>query len=380
MSIPRFPWPGKYGATDADTMVTTYTTTVGDIAQRVSGEIVGPRDLRVTGLNTLEEAGPGDLSFIGSPKHAALWPGSRAVAALVTRGIETPGHDAGQRALIVVKNADIAMAQALEMFLPPAEPPLPGVSSTAFVHPTAQVDSTATVMDRAWIGPGVIVGPRCVLEQNVWIGAQTTLGADCVLRAGVVVRERCVIGNRVSIHPNAVIGADGFGYRPDGKGGLVKVPHIGTVEIQDDVEIGACATVDRGKFGATVVGAHTKLDNLTHVAHNVRVGRGVVMAALSGIAGSAVVGDWVQIAGHSGVADHVTVASGVKLAAHSGIMSKTEPGDVVGGTPAVNLRDFWRMYSAWIKLPESLRILDRLQRRVDEISAPETVSAKEQAS
>lgn len=339
--------------------------TIGVIADRLGGEVFGPRDLVVSGLNTLEGAVEGDLTFIGSARHSGEWVASRAIAALVTRGIEVPGHDPSTRAIVLVRNADLAMAHVLEMFLPPSEPVVQGVAPTADVHSTAKVDPTATIMDRVSIGPRVIIGARCVLEQNVWIGADTHIGSDCVLRAGVVIRERCRIGDRVSIHPNAVIGADGFGYRPDGKGGLVKIPHIGTVEIQDDVEIGACSTVDRGKFGATVVGAHTKLDNLTHVAHNVRVGRGVVMAALSGIAGSAIVGDFVQIAGHSGVADHVRVADRVKLAAHSGIMRDTQPGETVGGTPAVGIKDFWRMYSALMKLPEMMRQIARLRRQVE---------------
>ena len=335
--------------------------TVSNLATRLGAELVGPTGLTVRGLNALDQALPEDMTFIGSEKHAAMWVESKAAAAVVTRGIDVPGHDPATRALLRVPNADLALAELLALFAPAEDAAPPGIAPDAAAHPTAMVHPTASIQSRATVGPRTVVGARTVLEPNVHVGADVRIGDDCVLRAGVVVRDRCVVGNRVSIHPNAVIGADGFGYRPDGRGGLVKMPHIGIVEIHDDVEIGACSTVDRGKFGKTVIGAHTKLDNLVHIGHNCRVGRSCVMAALSTLGGTAVLGDFCQIGGQSAVADHRTLGKGVRLAGHSAVMNDVSDGQTLGGAPAMNLREFWRVQAALHKLPRLLKTLSRLR-------------------
>jgi UDP-3-O-[3-hydroxymyristoyl] glucosamine N-acyltransferase len=333
--------------------------TIDELAQRVGAEIDGPRGLVVRGVNAIDVAEEDEITFIGSERHAACWERSRACAAVVSRGIEVPNHDRQRRALLTVEDADLALAVVLELFAPPVEPVEPGIAADAWVHPTAKIDSSATIMSRVGIGAHTTVGPRTVIEPQVQIGADCVIGSDCLIRAGVVIRDRCLIGDRVSIQPNAVIGSDGFGYRPDGRGGLVKMPHIGIVEIHDDVEIGACTTIDRAKFGRTVIGAHTKLDNLVQIGHNVRLGRGCVLAAQSGLAGTVVTGDFCQIGGQVGIADHRTLGHRVRIAASSGVMHDIPDDETVGGTPALKLRQTLRIQAALHRLPDLLKALGR---------------------
>jgi len=343
----------------------TISFRVGDLAERLNANLNGVADLPVTGLNTLELAEPGDMTFIGSEKHARLWKTSQASAALVTRGVDVENHDPERRALLYVENADLAMAELLDLFTVSLEKPLPGIHESAIISTSAEIDPTASIGPSVVIGPGTQIGEQTIIEANVVISEGSTIGCDCLIRAGVVIRERCEIGNRVSIHPNAVIGSDGFGYRPDGQGGLVKIPHIGTVIIHDDVEIGANTTIDRGKFGATEIGQHTKIDNLCQIAHNVQIGRGCALSALSGVAGSTIIGDFVQIGGQAGLADHIRVGDHAKIAAHSASARDIPDGEVVAGAPAMNLRDFWRMHATMRKLPSVLRMLQGRERDRD---------------
>ncbi|NOG55263.1 MAG: UDP-3-O-(3-hydroxymyristoyl)glucosamine N-acyltransferase [Planctomycetes bacterium] len=338
-----------------------------ELADRLSARLVGAGEVEVRGLNTLEQSGPGDMTFIGSDKHAKLWAESQAAAAVVTDGVDIPqvgdtqqGQEKPRRALLYVENADLAMAELLELFTAAVSSCEPaGIHPSAVVDPSAQVDPTVSIGPGAAIGAGTTIGAGTSIEANVTIGPECIIGADCTIRAGAVIRERCTLGDRVSLHPNVVIGADGFGYRPDGQGGLVKMPHIGTVVIGDDVELGACTTVDRGKFGPTEIGPHTKLDNLCQIGHNVRIGRGCVCAAMTGIAGSTVIGDFCQIGGQVGIADHVEIGSGVKIAAHSAVISSVEPGKIMGGVPAMELRKFWRVHASLLRLPDFMKAATR---------------------
>ncbi len=351
---------------------------IPQIAQCINAQCQGADDITITGLNTLEEAKIGDLTFIGSQKHAKLWPASNASAAIVTQGIEVPDHNPQERTLLVVENADLAMAEILALFTPKKEPPTPGTSPQAAIDPTAVIDPTATIAPFASIGPRAVIGKQVIIESGVHISADCVIGENCVIRAGVAIRERCQIGARVSIHPNAVIGADGFGYRPDGQGGLTKIPHLGTVIIGDDVEIGANTCIDRGKFGDTIIGPHTKFDNLVQIGHNVKIGRGCVFAGHAGIAGSAVIGDFCQFGGKTGVADHTNVGSYSSLAAHSAIMRDIPEGKSWAGLPAMDAKEFWRILRVWSKLPELHKNLKQLQRSVKDLEAVSDRSSDQQ--
>lgn len=331
--------------------------TSGEIAQKVGGELEGPADLVIRGAQTLEEAQEGDISFLGDPKYLPQWEKSRASAVLVDRRIAV--RERGGRAIIRVENADLAMALVLEALAPPVVHPRPGV------HPTAQVDASAQLGKDVAIGPfcvigaGVVLGDRTILHAHVTILDQTVVGPDCVFWPGVVVRERCRIGARCILHPNVVIGADGFGYRPslDGQS-LVKIPHIGTVELGDDVELGAGTCVDRGKFAATVIGSGTKVDNLCQIGHNVRIGRNCVLSGQVGLAGSVVLEDGVMLGGKVGVRDHVRIGAGAKVMGYAAVMDDIPAGEVWGGYPAQERRAALREHLAVRKLPELMKRLE----------------------
>jgi UDP-3-O-[3-hydroxymyristoyl] glucosamine N-acyltransferase len=336
------------------------TFTLHEVAARVAGELIGDGSAAITGLESIDAAGPGQLTFIGSDAYAKRWPASGATAALVSRKIAHAIALVPGRSLILVNNADLAMAAALELFAPPPPVIEAGIHPTAVLHPTARLGTGVRVGAHCTIGPGVVIGDRCSLYPNVTLLDHATLGDDCVLWPGVVVRDRCAIGHRCILHPNVSIGADGFGYRPsaDGKG-LVKVPQIGTVEIGNDVEIGAGSCVDRAKFSATVIGDGCKIDNLCQIAHNCRLGRCVIIAGQVGIAGSATIGDGVMIGGHSAIGDHLTIGAGAVVVAFTAVMRDVEPGAKVAGAPAREARQFFRELSAMTKLPEVLRDMKR---------------------
>ena len=317
--------------------------TAEQIAEKTGGKVVGCKDLVITGLNTLEHAQQGEMTFIGDSKHAGLWKDSSASVALVTRTVEVPDHDPTKRALILVDNADLAMADVLELFSPPRPSVAPGIHPTAIVDPTAVIPEDACIGPFVCIGSHVKIGNGTVLHAHVVVMDETRIGNDCTIWPNVVVRERCILGNRVVLHSGVIIGADGFGYRPtpDGKG-IRHIPHIGNVEIGDDVEVGANSAIDRGKFGATTIGQGTKIDNLVQIGHNCRVGCCCMLSGQVGLAGSVVLEDGVIIGGGTGIKDHTTIGAGAKLAARSAFMGDVPAGETWGGAPAMPLRELFR--------------------------------------
>jgi UDP-3-O-[3-hydroxymyristoyl] glucosamine N-acyltransferase len=339
----------------------TVPATARALAELVSGQLEGNGDAPVRGLNSLEEAGPDEATFIVDDRYAARWPTAKAGVALVADKVPCPLGDDPRRALVRVPNAELALARALEAFAPPPELPPPGVHASAVVDASARLGAQVRVGPRVVVGRDTVIGDGCTLHAGAVIGAQVTLGAGCTLHANAVVRDRCRLGRGVTLHPGAVIGSEGFGYRPAADGrSLVRIPHLGTVVLEDGVEIGANTCVDRAKFGATVVGAGTKIDNLCQIAHNCRIGRMTVIAGLTGLAGSVRVGDGVQIGGGCGVADHRSIGNGARLAAKSGVMTDVPDGATWGGFSAQDLRAELRVMAATRKLPEWSRKLRRL--------------------
>lgn len=334
--------------------------TVQALAERVSGAVRGDGGLTVTGVSDLRRARPGDLSFIGEAKYADRWETCAAGAALVSEGVDLePGEG---RALILVKDADVAMARVLDLFA------LPDPTVQAGIHPTAIVDASAKLgKDLAigpWcvIGPGVTLGDGVVLHAGVSVYEEARIGAKSVLWPGVVVRERCVVGERCLFHSHVVIGTDGFGYRPektDAGVTLVKVPHLGHVEIGKDVELGAGTTIDRGKFGPTIVGDGCKLDNQVQIGHNCTLGRMVVIAGCTGVAGSTTIGDGTMIGGLVAIGDHRTIGKGVQLAGGAQVMHDIPDGQRWAGSPAKPLKQAAREELAIQRLPDLLKQLKK---------------------
>jgi UDP-3-O-[3-hydroxymyristoyl] glucosamine N-acyltransferase len=340
--------------------------TTGSLAALLGAELAGPDSLAIHGLATIDDALPGQLTFIRSARYAGRWAASGATAALVSRGVAVPGHDPAARALLVVADAEASMLALLRAFAPP--PPIwePGV------HPTAVVDPTATIGPGASIGPFSVVGPRTTIGAGVALVAQVYLGADVrlgdrsVFHPGVRVLDRCEVGADCELWPNVVIGADGFGYQPDPAGrGVVKIPHLGNVVLGDRVEIGANSSVDRGKFGSTTIGWGSKIDNHCQIGHNCVVGRSVIICGMAGIAGSVRIGDGAVIAGHVGIADNLEIGERAVVAAKSGVISNVPPGETWFGIPAGPHRDQLRSLAALRRLPDELRRLARLEETVN---------------
>jgi UDP-3-O-[3-hydroxymyristoyl] glucosamine N-acyltransferase len=335
--------------------------TAAGIAKRLGGELLGREDHAVAGFAGLDEAGPGDLVFIASGKWANRWAESDAMVALVTRGVEVPGHDPDARSLIVVDDAEIGMLLLLEAVTAELRPPPPaGVSGAALVHAEAvigegvHIAAGAIVEEGAEIGVGAVLHAGVVVERGATVGEGATMGANAVLAAG------CDLGERSVLHQGAVVGSEGFGVRSDPRTGMPRrVPHLGTVEIGSDVEIGANSCVDRGKFGPTRIGDGTKIDNLVQVAHNVQIGKGVVIAALAGLGGSCQVEDGAILGAQVGIAEHVRIGAGARIAATSGVMRDVPAGEDYAGTPARPARQTLREVAALRRLPDLVASMPR---------------------
>jgi UDP-3-O-[3-hydroxymyristoyl] glucosamine N-acyltransferase len=328
---------------------------VDELASKVAGKVVGDAGLEVTGLASLSDAGPNDLSFYAGTTYADHLSQTRAGALLIAE--HRPDLPIPQ---ILVADPFLAVNVLMDEFYPPAESDLPkGIHSLACVHESARIGEDVQVMPFAYIGKDANIGPRTTIHTGVKIGAGVRLGEDCLIWPNVVIRERAVIGSRVIIHPGAVIGADGFGYAKR-EGRFIKVRHVGIVVIEDDVEIGANTTVDRGTMGRTLIKRGVKLDNLVHLAHNVEVGEDTVMAAQCGVSGSTVIGNRVMMGGQVGMVDHLHIGDEALLIAQSGIIGDIPSRAKVSGYPARSHREVLRAQA-------ELRGLSRLRDRVKEL-------------
>jgi UDP-3-O-[3-hydroxymyristoyl] glucosamine N-acyltransferase len=331
----------------------TFTTRA--ICEGVAGRLNGSGEIAITGVEQIDRAGPGQITFIGSRQYAELWPASRASAALVQDNLIEAYSG---RTLIHVPDCDLALAAVLEMFAPPTPVPPVGVDHRAAVDPDAVLGNGVAVGAMSFIGARARVGQGTIVHPNVTIMQDCEIGAGCVLWPGVIVRERCVIGDGCIVHSNAVIGGDGFGFRPapDGRS-LVKIPQIGIVRLGSAVEIGAGTCIDRGKFSETSIGDGTKIDNLCQIGHNCRIGRCVVIAGMAGLGGSVTVGDGAMIGGCTSIADHITIGAGARLGGHSGVMHDIPAGASWFGFIAQDARASFREAAALRKLPELLRAM-----------------------
>ncbi|MFQ5414990.1 MAG: UDP-3-O-(3-hydroxymyristoyl)glucosamine N-acyltransferase [Phycisphaerae bacterium] len=336
----------------------THTYTLEALADIVGGTLRTGGDARVTGVADVDCAGPDDATFVTDAKYASRLASSRAAVALV-------GHDVADTPMPAIECPHMprAVARLLAAFAPDVAGPPSGVHPTAVVHDTAVVGPGAAIGPHVVIGAGTRIGASCVMHAGVYVGRDCTIGAGCVLWPHAVVRERCVLGDRVTLHPHAVVGADGFGFYFDA-GRHERVPHIGAVILEDDVEIGACACVDRAKVGHTVVGRGTKIDNHVQVAHNVHIGEHCVIAGQAGISGSARIGDFCTLAGRAGVIDHVQLADRVTLATTAVATRDFPAGVTASGTPAREHRKAMREQAAVRRLPALIEQVRDLLARV----------------
>lgn len=313
----------------------------------------------------LESAGPGSISFLSSGKYRAQLLSCRASALIVSDpSLVAPGSGAPAfSALVVVKDAYVAYARAAAI-LHPVVPESAGVHPTAVVHEGARVDASAHVGAFVCVGEGASIGPRVTLHPHVTLYRDVSVGEDSTLHAGVSVREGCRIGRRVIVHNNAVIGADGFGFAKDADGKYVKIPQVGIVEIEDDVEIGALSAVDRASMGVTRIKRGTKLDNFVQIGHSVSIGEDGVICAHVGIAGSTRVGDRVILAGQVGVADHASIGNDVIVSAQSGLHGEVPDRSRVAGSPAYDARTWLKVSGGLKQLPDLIKRVRDLEERL----------------
>ncbi|MBE7496552.1 MAG: UDP-3-O-(3-hydroxymyristoyl)glucosamine N-acyltransferase [Verrucomicrobiaceae bacterium] len=341
-----------------------------ELADLVGGEILrGDPGLVLTGINAIADAHEGEITFLGNARYLPALRTSRASAVLVTPGFEVTEDIRPSMALVRVENPTLAFSSVIRRFGPPASEFSAGVHPSAVVAADAMFDpqkvsigACAVVEDGARLGDGTIIHSGAVIGRGV------VVGTDCVIHSGVVVRERCVLGNRVVIHSSSVIGADGFGYELV-KGRHQKIDQVGIVQIDDDVEIGACTTIDRARFGRTWIGEGTKIDNLVQIGHNCVVGKHCIIVSQTGISGSTRLGNYVTMGGQVGVAGHLEIADQVMLLAKSGVTkSLTEPGAYTG-FPAKPLLEGRRMLALPGKIPDLIERVRELEKRLSELEA-----------
>lgn len=300
-------------------------------------------DFLVRDVAALETAHEGDVSVFCDKQFAAALAGTHARAVVTERRLSRHAHNGAW--LLFVANPRLAFAQIGHMFYPPDEP-VENSEPQPPVHPTATISAGTQIGCGAVIGAHAIIGERCLIGPNAVIGQGVVIGDDCAIGAGCVI-SHALIGARVMLDANVTIGSAGFSFVPSANG-LMRVPQLGRVVIEDDVQFGANCAVDRGAIGDTVIGMGTVFDNLVHIAHNVKIGHHCVIAGQVGIAGSAVIGPGVMMGGQVGIADHLTVGAGARIAAKSGVMRDIAAGETVGGFPAMPLRQ-WHRHTLAVK-------------------------------
>jgi UDP-3-O-[3-hydroxymyristoyl] glucosamine N-acyltransferase len=336
--------------------------TVRTLAAHVGGALIGEGgDIVISGISDLRSAGPGHLSFLGNSKYEALARESKAAVILVA------AKDAARFDFtrIVVDSPSHAFAKISELFAPPPVRDVPGVHPSAVVAPDAVLGEGVCVGPHAVISVGARLGPRAVIGANCFVGEHAVIGEETRLYPLVTVRERCILGARVILHSGVVIGGDGFGYDFDPKTGRhLKIAHTGHVQIDDDVEIGANSTVDRGRFGRTHIGTGAKIDNLVMIAHNVVVGPHSIIVSQSGISGSTTLGHHVTLAGQVGLAGHLYVGDRATITAQSGISKDVPAGAVLSGRHAAPIREMLKIEALVRRLPEIVERLKALEEKV----------------
>ncbi len=337
--------------------------TLAQLAKLVKGRVVGDPEVVITGIGSLEEAGPGDITFLSHPRYAGLARTTRASAVLARERIEgTEAH------VIQVSNPDWAFALIAEVFAPAPPRFAPGIHKLAVVAEDVSVGEGASIQAFSVVEENARIGDRTLVYPQVYIGHGAQIGCDCLIYPGVVIRERSIIGNRVIIHSGAVIGSDGFGYVTM-EGEHKKIPQVGMVQIDDEVEIGAGTTIDRARFGKTHINRGTKIDNLVQIAHNVVIGENSLLIAQSGVAGSTKIGNYVILAAQSGVDGHVELSDNVVVAARSGVTRDVTGGAKVSGFPAWDHAAELKVQAHLRRLPELVKAVKKLEERISRLES-----------
>lgn len=343
-----------------DTILPNMKFPASQIAQLVNGKVEGDGAVSVSSFGKIEEAGEGQLTFFANPKYEEFLYTTKASVIIINETYKT--RQPLLATLIRVPDAYSAFATLLSKYQEIIQQQLTGVQQPCYIATTARYGQQVFIGAFAYIGENVSIGNNSKIFPNVYLGNNVTLGDNCILHPGVKIYHDCRVGNHVTIHAGTVIGSDGFGFAPQTDGSFKKVPQIGNVVIEDHVEIGANATIDRATIGSTLIKSGAKLDNLIQIAHNVEVGHSTVIAAQAGVSGSTKIGNGVMIGGQAGIVGHIQLGDGAKVNAQSGVSKSIEPGKAVTGSPAFEYTLALRSQAAARKLPE-------LEKRVKELEA-----------
>jgi UDP-3-O-[3-hydroxymyristoyl] glucosamine N-acyltransferase len=339
------------------------TLTVEQLAQRIDAQLIGNGAALIRGVGAIDDAADDTITFVSDQKHIAKLAGSKAAAVIVAKTI-----DGCAKPQLVVKNVDATLIATMKIFAPKLTPPAACIHPSAVIEKTAEISQTALIGAGAYIGHNVKIGNETCIGAGCSIGENSVVGNNCRLDANTVVYHNCIIGNNVIVQANTTIGSVGFGYSFfDGRHNLI--PHNGGVIIEDYVEIGANCCVDRAKFGNTVIGAGSKVDNLVQIAHNVVIGKCCLIVAQVGIAGSCKLGNGAVLGGQTAVAPHCAIGDGTMLAARTAVVADLPAGQKMAGSPAVEIREALRIVMAQQRLPELLKQVKELTNKVAELEA-----------
>lgn len=332
--------------------------TLKEISEFIKGQIVGDEETVITGICGIKEAGPGDITFLANPKYSSLMDSTGASAIIVSNDIKV-----APKPIIRTENPSLAFSKVVSLLFPQA------IKHSKGIHPKAEISKTAKIGKDVGIGAcavvedGARIGDKTIIYPGVYIGHNTKIGTGCLIYSNVSIRENITIGNNVIIHCGTVIGADGFGYATV-SGVHHKIPQVGTVVIEDDVEIGANVTVDRARFGKTIIGRGTKIDNLVQIAHNVSIGENSIIVAQAGISGSTSLGKNVTLAGQAGLVGHINIGDNVIIGAQSGVSNSIPANSVILGSPALPINKTKRIFVCMAKLPELFKMVRLIQKKV----------------
>jgi UDP-3-O-[3-hydroxymyristoyl] glucosamine N-acyltransferase len=339
---------------------------LGELAIRLGAELRGDAELEVTGVKGIEEAGPTEVTFVANPRYTSLAKKTRAAAVLVE-----PDFQEISVPTLRLRNPYLAFSRALGLFY---QPPVyaPGIHPTAVIDPTAEIGEGAHIGAYVVVGPHVRLGAHATLLPHVVLYPGVETGSHLFAHAHAVIRENCILGDHVTLENGAIIGGDGFGFAKNEAGHWEKIPQSGPVRLGNRVDVQSNACIDRATVGATEIGDGTKVDNLVQIGHGSRVGENTLLCAQTGLAGSSVVGNNVILAGQTGVAGHCAVGDGVILTAQSAVSHDVPPGKMISGSPGFDNRVWLRAVTIFQRLPELLKRLDRLEKKVAAQSPPES--------
>ncbi len=334
--------------------------TVAELAKILDGEVAGNGSVTIHGVSGIKEAKAGEIAFVANPKYFSLINETGASAIITSKDVK-----GAPKPIIRTENPSLAFAKVVSLFAPEQVRPPQGIHSTAVIGKNVKLGKDIAIQAYCVIEDGAEIADETFLYTGVYVGQHTKIGKNCIVYPYVSIRERVTIGNRVIIHNGTVIGSDGFGYA-DVSGIHHKIPQIGTVVIEDDVEIGANVTIDRARFDKTVIGRGTKIDNLVQIAHNVVIGENSIIVAQTGISGSTVVGKNVTLAGQAGLVGHITVGDNVVVGAQAGVTKSVPPNTCVSGYPAKPHKTAKRINAYVQKLPSLFKKMAELEKRIEE--------------